>query len=157
MIKLTKRTEYGLIALVHLAERQGQVVSAREIGEQYPVPRRLLAEVLKDLQHGGLVNSTRGAHGGYTLAAPAESISLGKVVAMLEGAPSVTDCTAPETAQPCEVHATCPIRSPLDRIRGGIWNLMEQTSLQSLMDPGPVVSLRGSLTPSGKAAPELES
>lgn len=70
MLKLTKRTEYGLIALVHLAEHTGRVISAREIGEQYPVPRRLLAEVLKDLQHASLIDSQRGAHGGYSLAHP---------------------------------------------------------------------------------------
>ena len=49
MIQLTKRTEYGLIALVHMADREGQIVSVREIAERYPIPRRLLAEVLKDL------------------------------------------------------------------------------------------------------------
>ena len=52
MLQLTKRTEYGLIALVHLADHEGEVVSAREIGEFYPVPKRLLAEVLKGLPLG---------------------------------------------------------------------------------------------------------
>ncbi len=144
MIKLTKRTEYGLIALIHLAERDGQVVSAREIGDSYPVPKRLLAEVLKDLQHSGLVNSTRGAHGGYTLAEPATGISLGRVVSLLEGSPALTECQDGNSSDtPCEVHSTCPIRDPLDRIKTGIWNLMEQTSLQSLMQNSPYVPLEG--------------
>mgnify|MGYP003572777986 CR=1 FL=1 len=49
MLQLTKRTEYGLIALVHMVDREGEFVSAREIAEVYPIPRRLLAEVLKVL------------------------------------------------------------------------------------------------------------
>ena len=107
----------------------------------YPVPRRLLAEVLKDLQHAGLVLSTRGAHGGYTLAEPSSQISLGRVVALLEGQPTLTDCQTNAGSSACEVHATCPIRDPLDRIKSGIWNLLEQTSLRSLMDRSPVVPL----------------
>ncbi len=143
MLKLTKRTEYGLIALIHLAEREGEVVSAREIGETYPVPRRLLAEVLKDLQHSGLVTSTRGAHGGYTLAESAEDISLGRVVGLLEGTPALTECQTEDKGPVCDVHANCPIRNPLDRIKQGLWNLMEQTSLRSLMEGAPVISLEG--------------
>ncbi len=54
MLQLTKRTEYGLIALVHLVDRRGEFVSAREIGDSYQVPRRLLAEVLKELSRAGL-------------------------------------------------------------------------------------------------------
>ncbi|HPF12791.1 MAG: Rrf2 family transcriptional regulator [Planctomycetes bacterium] len=157
MIKLTKRTEYGLIALIHLAEREGQVVSAREIGETYPVPRRLLAEVLKDLQHAGLVLSTRGAHGGYTLAEPIADISLGRVVALLEGSPTLTDCQTTAGGANCEVHASCPIRDPLDRIKSGIWNLMEQTSLRSLMERSPMVPLgNGSLHHHPSAASKSE-
>ena len=60
MLKLTRRTEYGLIALMHLADREGEVVSAREIGDRFPVPKRVLAEVLKDLHHAHLA---RGASG----------------------------------------------------------------------------------------------
>jgi Rrf2 family protein len=135
MLKLTKRTEYGLIALVHLAEHAGRVVSAREIGEQYPVPRRLLAEVLKDLQHASLIDSQRGAHGGYSLAHAPEDISIGRVVQVLEGAPALTECQDESIEKECEVKALCPIRNPLERIRSGIWSLMENTNLSSLLEP----------------------
>lgn len=141
MLKLTKRTEYGLIALVHLADRRQvsatDVVSARAIGDQFPVPRRLLAEALKALQVAGLLESTRGAHGGYRLARPAEDISLGEVVTVLEGAPSLTSCAglgAAASDGACEVEPVCPIRSPLSRLRAGIWTLLEGVSLQALAD-----------------------
>jgi Rrf2 family protein len=134
MLQLTKRTEYGLIALVHLADRVGEVVSAREICDQYPVPRRLLAEVMKDLLRAGLVDSTLGASGGYQLTRSAENISLGEIVAAIEGAPSLTSCEghADGTDTQCEVHPVCPIRSPLQRVRHGIWVLLHSTTLSSL-------------------------
>lgn len=139
VLKLTKRTEYALIALVHLVDREGSsggpLVSAREISERYPVPRRLVAEVLKDLCKAELVSSQRGASGGYALARPAAEISLGEVIAALEGRPSLTGCeTAGTTGNhgPCEVEPVCPIKSPMQRVRLGIWDLMVRTSLLDL-------------------------
>jgi Rrf2 family protein len=145
VLKLTKRTEYGLIALVHLADQatlapEGEpvpVVSARAIGDIFPVPRRLLAEALKQLQQDGIVNSTRGAQGGYRLSRAATEISLGEVIASLEGAPSLTSCAGLEAAGAsgsCEVEPVCPIRSPLARLRSGIWTLFEGITLQSLTE-----------------------
>lgn len=154
MLQLTKRTEYGLIALVHMADRQGAVVSVREISEHYTVPRRLLAEVLKDLCRSNLVESQRGATGGYQLARPAVSITLGEIVTALEGPPSVSSCEAlaPAKNGECDLEPRCPIRSPLHRIREGIWSLMERTTLSSLVQHGPLVALdRPFLSPSGPA------
>ena len=137
MLRLTRRTEYGLIALIHLADREGEVVSVREIGERFLVPKRLLAEVLKDLHHAHLVDSVRGARGGFWLARKADEISLGEVVAALEGAPKVTNCeglAAYDGPDECVVTPVCPIRSPLGRIREGIWAWLQGTSLRALAD-----------------------
>lgn len=137
MLKLTKRTEYGLIALLHLVDREREVVSVREIGDHYPIPRRLLAESLKDLCRAGLVTSQRGAAGGYRLGARAEAITIGEVVAVLEGAPPITSCQelgAADALGECIVEPVCPIRSPLQRIRAGIWALLQGTTLRSLAD-----------------------
>jgi len=135
MLQLTKRTEYGLIALVHLVDRGGEFVPVREICDRYPVPRRLVAEVLKELGHAGLVESQRGQSGGYALARPAEDITLGEIVAALEGAPGLTSCRTLEALRisECEVEPTCPIRSPIDRVRAHLWSVMEQTTLRSLV------------------------
>ncbi len=140
MLQLTKRTEYGLIALVHMADRDGAIVSVREISEQYPIPRRLLAEVLKDLCRANLVHSHRGAAGGYVLSRPADQITLGAVVVALEGAPALTSCeTLGAVAHgECGIEHLCPIRSPLQRIREGVWHLMERTTLRSLIRPKPI-------------------
>ena len=134
MLRLTKRTEYGLIALVHLAERAAEapvgqpadVVSARAIGDIFPVPRRLLAEALKVLQASGLLESTRD-HVHRFLA----------LEAALEGEPTLTSCAGLGAASSDgggEGEPGCPIRSPLSRLRAGIWNLLEGVSLQALAD-----------------------
>jgi len=143
LLQLTKRTEYGLIALIHIADRGGSVVSVREIGESYPVPRRLLAEVVKDLARAGIVESQRGATGGYVLARSADRITLGDVVVALEGAPLVASCEAHvhSGGSTCEVEPVCPIRSPLHRLREGIWRLMERTTLRSLRSASPLIDL----------------
>lgn len=146
MLQLTKRTEYGLIALVHMVDRGGSrvrggadLVTAREVGERYPVPRRLLAEVLKDLCHAGLIESHRGPTGGYALARAPEQITLGQVVAALEGAPELTSCESATVLKHggCEVQPTCPIRSPIHRVREGLWQMLERTTLRSLVTSAP--------------------
>src|SRR5262245_42328652 len=134
MLQLTKKTEYGLIALTHLALRAGSVTSVREICDSYPVPRRLVAEVLKDLCHANLVVSHRGSSGGYALARAPEAISVGDVVAALEGHPSLTSCASLglHVAQACGVESVCPIRSPIETLRIELWRLMTRTSLRDL-------------------------
>ena len=141
MLQLTKRTEYGLIALTHLAQRAGSVSSVREICEHYPVPKRLVAEVLKDLCHANLVESHRGSSGGYSLARSPEVISVGDVVAALEGHPALTSCVSLGlyVAHACEVESVCPIRSPIETLRVELWRLLSRTTLRDLLaHPRPV-------------------
>ncbi len=142
MLQLTKRTEYGLIALTHLVFQEGRVASAREIAEHYPVPKRVLAEVLKGLTAARLVDSHRGAHGGYTLARPADAITVGDVVAALEGEPTLTSCASLELSSGggCDVEPVCPIRSPIHRLRSDIWDLFQRTTLSDIARPLPARS-----------------
>ena len=167
MFQLTKRTEYGLIALTHLASARGEVTSAREITERYSLPQRLLAEVLKDLCKADLVTSHRGANGGYSIAQTTEEISIGDVVRILEEGPLVAICESPPVAaagpaaavttsskasasqaaapkgstKTCELESTCPIRSPIHRLHTGLWNLLDQTALGDLTRPPHSVPL----------------
>jgi Rrf2 family protein len=141
MLQLTKRTEYGLIAMVHMAAREGEFVSVRELCERFPLPRRLLAEVLKELSRTSLIESHRGSQGGYTLGRSPDAITLGEIVAALEGEPSLTSCesswlkTHSSRRGTCEVEPVCPIRSPINHIRQRLWRLLETTSLRSLASP----------------------
>jgi Rrf2 family nitric oxide-sensitive transcriptional repressor len=151
MLQLTKKTEYGLIALIHLADREGQVVSAREIAAAYPVPKRLMAEVLKELCQHELVHSTRGATGGYALARPAYAITLGEVVRVLEGMPTLASCEAlglfRADAGTCDVEPVCPIRSPIQRVRVAIWDVLQKTTLNDMSRAGARSRARGTPQP----------
>ncbi|NQU76949.1 MAG: Rrf2 family transcriptional regulator, partial [Planctomycetes bacterium] len=75
MLSLTRKTDYALLALTHLAAEPAAVISAREMAEQYCLSQPLLMNVLKQLSASGLVSSVRGARGGYTLAKSAEQIT----------------------------------------------------------------------------------
>ncbi len=142
MLQLTKRTEYGLIALAYMADREGEIVSVREIGERYPIPRRLLAEVLKDLCRAKLVSSQRGATGGYLLAQSPDVMTIGEVVTALEGRPSLSSCenTSGVHHGECDIQGMCPIRSPLQRVREGLWRLLQRTTLRSLVQSPPAIA-----------------
>jgi Rrf2 family protein len=125
MLQLTKRTEYALIALSHLAASGGRVVSVREICDAHPLPRRVVAEALKALCRSRLVASRRGASGGYRLARPADAIRLREVLEALEG-------LAPDLA----ARST---HGAVGRIRADIRSLLERTTLDELAaDPAPL-------------------
>ena len=143
MLRLTKRSEYGLAALLRLAEApHGAFVSAREICDRHPLPRRLVAETLKDLNGARLLDSARGAGGGYRLARSANAITLGEVVAVLEGKPEVTDCDLAGTwvGPATDVASHCPAKNPLERLRASLWNVLANTTLEDLSHGRPLFS-----------------
>lgn len=141
MLALTKRAEYGLIALVHLVDQRDGFVSAREIGDRYQVPRRLLAEVLKALARAELLNSALGANGGYALSREPELITVAQAVEAIENASPDSSCDSEVRSadgwSACEMSSTCPIKTPIQRLRAGIWGLLHQTTLRDLATPAP--------------------
>src|SRR5436309_8700346 len=99
MLSLSKRTDYALIALAYLAAHSGRVASAREIAQAYDLPLALLMQILKVLHQQGIVQSTRGTKGGYTLHADLDSLSLHDLIGVLEadrppGEPALLEATA---------------------------------------------------------------
>lgn len=156
MLQLTKRTEYGLIALTYLVERRGEFVSVREICERFPVPKRLVAEVLKDLCREGFLESQRGAAGGYALTRPAATTSVGDIVSAIEGSPSLASCHAddPLSPTPCEVEEVCPIRDPIQRLRFELWRILGRTSLQDLVRQPATTPPPATIPPTASSAPE---
>ena len=93
MLRLSKKTDYGLLALQYLAnEAPSGVASARAIAERYDIPVELLAKVLQHLARFGFVAAQKGAHGGYQLARPAASISLADIVEAIDGPLAITAC-----------------------------------------------------------------
>jgi Rrf2 family transcriptional regulator, cysteine metabolism repressor len=86
-MKLSAKVEYACLAIIALARHRPEEppIRARVIAEGYHIPENYLAQILLQLKAAGLVYSTRGAAGGYRLARPAESISLGEVLTAIDG------------------------------------------------------------------------
>ncbi|MBK9118592.1 MAG: Rrf2 family transcriptional regulator [Phycisphaerales bacterium] len=117
MLTLTRKTEYALIAISHLARVGRQIVSARDIAEEHTVPLPLLMNVLKKLNRAGYINSVRGARGGYLLATNPEELTLADLIEAVEGPVHLTRCTnTADDARVCGISSTCPIRRSLVRV-----------------------------------------
>jgi Rrf2 family protein len=133
MLTLTRKTEYALIAVCHLARVGRQVVSARDIAEEHSVPLPLLMNVLKRLNRMGLVNSVRGARGGYVLAVPAREITLAGLIGAVEGPVHLTRCTNPsKTRRTCNLTSTCPVRGSLVKVHHRLNSFLSDVTIADL-------------------------
>lgn len=116
MLRITKKVEYGLIALKHIHSKLGDDVSnAKEIAECAQIPKELLAKVLQQLTRANIIKSVQGPRGGYVLACSLHDISLEKFITVLEGEYDLVQC-ATETDENCYLIDCCNIRLPLLRI-----------------------------------------
>lgn len=140
MLRLTRRSEYGIIAMTYLAQRKAlarsdeeAAVSARDIAERFCIPKRLLAEVMKDLVHQGLVRSVRGASGGYHIAAPPERTTVLSVLQALEGPFEMVPCTGETHGDGlCDLLTFCPIKGPLQRLHEKINTVLTTVTLADI-------------------------
>jgi Rrf2 family protein len=131
MLRLSKRADYALIAMRHLALNADRGwASAREIAEAYNVPVELLAKVLQRLVRGELLSSHQGINGGYELARPAAAISVADVIAAIDGPLRMTACS--EADESCDQYARCNIRDPLWRIKDRIVEALSTCSIQEM-------------------------
>jgi Rrf2 family protein len=131
MLRLSKKADYALLAMRHLAATVGRdAVSARELAEAYDIPPELLAKVLQKLVRAQLLDSHQGIRGGYGLARPAASMSVADVIQAIDGPFTVTACS--EVDHSCDQYAKCNIRDPLWRIKDRIVSALSATSVAEL-------------------------
>src|ERR671912_1548263 len=139
MLRLSKKADYALIAMKHLAQKPGaQSTSAREIAEQYDIPIELLAKVLQRLVRTGLLVSTQGTRGGYTLSRPATSISVADVIQAIDGPLTVTACSTEKND--CEQYGKCSIRDSLWQIRERIAAALGTVTVSEMAAGGAMAS-----------------
>ncbi len=148
MLRLSKKADYALMAMKHLAQKTGvSSTSAREIAEQYDIPIELMAKVLQRLVRTGLLVSTQGTRGGYTLSRASTSISVADVIQAIDGPFTVTACSTDSDAG-CEQYGKCSIRDPLWRIKErivaalGTVSLAEMATEGDAPQPAPMMILR---------------
>ncbi len=157
MLRLSKKSDYALIAMKHLAMRPdgGASSSAREISESYDIPLELLAKVLQRLVRARLLVSVQGTRGGYRLARQAPAISVADVIQAVDGPVTVTACSADD--HNCDQYTKCSIRDPLWKIKNRILDALNTVSVAVLaaeMDappaPAPTVNRMVFVPPIGE-------
>ena len=133
-MKLSTRSRYGLKAIVELAVYYGegpvslpQLAAAQEISEAY------LEQLLRSLRLGGIVETIRGAQGGYVLSRSPAEISVEEALRVLEGSTAVVDCVGTESSG-CKNACTCSARPLFLKLQNKINGVLEETSIQDLAD-----------------------
>jgi Rrf2 family protein len=134
MLKISRLTDYGLLAAVYLARKSGEVVSAREIAAFYHLPLPMITKVLKTLHQGEVIGSHRGVGGGYSFDGNAESVTLGQLLDVLEGPWDLVECESiDEHGQAvCSIRVACPSRTFMFGINRTIKGAFEQVTLGDL-------------------------
>jgi Rrf2 family protein len=134
MVRLSKKVEYGLIAIRHIASRaNGDVMTAKEIARVYGIPYELLAKVLQRLARAGLIESHHGVRGGYGLAKNPSQIRISMVINAIEGTtPMIAKCMA-EGPDSCNVFPVCSIKSPLTRVQANIEQAFDTMTLSEIV------------------------
>jgi Rrf2 family protein len=136
MLRLSKKADYALIAMKHLAQRpEGGSASAREIAEAYDIPLELLAKVLQRLVRTRLLVSVQGTRGGYRLGRPAAAIPVVDVIQSVDGPVAVTACSTDD--HNCDQFSKCSIRDPLWKIRTRIVEALNVVSVAELAIDDP--------------------
>jgi Rrf2 family protein len=149
-MKLSVRGEYALRALLVLGQNYGrEVVRIQTISARQNIPKKFLEQILNDLKTLGVVESKRGAGGGYRLALPPENVTLASVIRYVSGALAPVSCVSDNFYERCTCpdEATCPIREVMKEAREAVVGIMERVTLADLCER----SRRLEQTPAGAA------
>jgi Rrf2 family protein len=131
MLRLSKKADYALMAMKHLATRPDAAsASAREIAEQYDIPVELMAKVLQQLARRELLTSHQGTRGGYRLSRPVATISVADIIQAIDGPLTVTACST--ESENCGQYSKCSVRDPLWKIKDRIVAALETCSLEEI-------------------------
>ena len=131
MQKLTRKEDYGLISLKHMAMKNGSA-SARESADSYGIPLPLLSKVLQKLGRNGFVQSEHGANGGYRLRRSASDITALEVIRSIDGPIFLTSCFT--EGEECGLSGKCNVREPLRKVHEGIQNLLSSITIADMCE-----------------------
>lgn len=135
-MRFSAREQVGLRAMVELARWHGtgpvplsEVAAAQEVSLSY------LEQVIAPLRRAGLLASTRGASGGYALAHPPETITVGDIIRVLEGAIVPIRCVTDQSCSPCTLEDHCATRSVWEIVRDRLTETLDNITLADLQPP----------------------
>lgn len=143
MLRLSRMTDYGIVLLAHLASErnlnpdfdpdESAPQNARELAQQVGLPLPVVSKVLKQLARAGILESHRGAKGGFTLTRRPEDLSVAELVTALDGPVALTQCAALPGG--CDHERTCAVRSPWQVINQVVQYALSEVSLADLVNP----------------------
>ncbi|MFQ5930933.1 MAG: RrF2 family transcriptional regulator [Nitrospiraceae bacterium] len=148
MLKFSKKADYGLMALQHIASVQfgevtrARIVNTKEIAEEYNIPTELLAKVLQTLAKHAIIESHNGPKGGYLLARNAAAITIAQVLEAIEGPLGITDCYHDKEASTCLQLEHCTIRTPLLKVQDSIYQLLNNMTIEDMMGGTPLITVQ---------------
>ena len=135
MLKLTKKADYGLMAMKHLAEHADRgACSAKDVADSYGIPHEVLAKILQRLAKAGLLHSQHGINGGYTLGRPANEISAYEVIRAIDGPLFITSCIT--VRGECDQTQRCTIREPLRKVNQSIEDVLKRIKIAEMTESG---------------------
>ena len=143
MLKLTKKADYGLMAMKHLAERAPKgACSAKDVAEAYGIPQEALAKILQRLAKAGLLRSQHGINGGYTLARDPVTISAFEVIQAIDGPLFITSCIT--VRGECDQTDRCTIREPLRKVNESIEQVLKRIKISHMREEPETIEIKKS-------------
>lgn len=132
MLRLSKMADYAGVMVVHMAARPAQAHTASSLSAELHLPKATVAKCLKTLARHGVLHSSRGVNGGYTLARLPADISIAEVITAMDGPVQMASC-ANGQASDCQIEHTCPMRGGWDGINAEIHQLLRGKSLADMV------------------------
>jgi Rrf2 family transcriptional regulator, cysteine metabolism repressor len=133
MLKLSKKVEYGLIAVKHIASQNaGDVLTAKEISKRYDIPYELLSKILQRLAKEKIISSYQGVKGGYTLVMKPNELKISSLIEAIDGPQHITECMTKGDGL-CSQFSTCNIKNPLAKVQSNINNVFDKLTLSEII------------------------
>jgi Rrf2 family protein len=134
-MRLSRRSEYGLRALIDLVRNDGNgPVALAVLAQRNALPMKFLEQIMATLKHGGIVRTTLGAHGGYAMATDPSTVTIGRVVRLLDGALAPLPCVSLRYYSRCSCpdEATCPLRDVMIDVRDAMLAILDYETLAQM-------------------------
>ena len=132
-MRLTHLADYAVVMMTAAARRNaGERLSASELADETGVPLPTAQKLMGKLASAGLLNSVRGAGGGFTLARPGQEISLADIIEAVEGPIAMTQCSGSDEASDCALDAHCRVKPHMNVVSSAVRGALGAVSLQSL-------------------------
>jgi Rrf2 family protein len=135
-MRVSAKGEYALLAMYELARDYGstEVLTIDQISHRQDIPHPFLVQILQDLKKAGLVESRRGAGGGYRLAIHPRDVSVGQVVRLIDGPVLPLKCFLSSNVSTCPRFGKCPISYLWDDVRYAIEGVLDHTTFDDVLN-----------------------